>query len=443
MSYYSRRGNRPAAVPSKSSHSHIINDKVVDEYLGQCSFPKTGDEVDFSDHNLIDFESLKTSKMKNVIAFDSGYSDIVVRKEFPSSRISFFQFGALVFKIEDLDNIEHKPFIAPEDMAKLKSLERQKLVVPVKNIRFETEGTLTHSVRKTIHDFMCRGDTKLVEALKWLIFEEYAKPIDSWSLASCPHCEGTNILLQRSSMNPDFTFSCSHCVGCLYLIDVFRLHEAIDDELGAGGILGYLSSALEQILLIYILKSFLEITPDTISETLLIKNGPLAFFGQTANLHKPMRKLCSWLEENYDLTLVGLEKSGPFVEHADEISRKMKSGQVLLLDNDYIYKYITPGKADPDKPYGSTSYYSSKIIYKTNSGNMYVISLPTKSSLLKLKREDFHRFDEVLTNVQKLKCDMYDSSLIPVALANKLVSLSNHPSTQILHKFAVSKVGKH
>ena len=442
MSYVSRRGKRPVANSSKSSHSHIINDKIVDKYLDQCNFPKTEDEVDLLSHKVIDFNALENSKIKNVIACDGGYSDVFVRKEFPSSKISFFQFGALAFKIEDLESLEQKPFIAPQDMAKLKDLERYKLVVPVKNISFSEAGTLTHSVRKTIHDFMCDGDDMLIEALQWLIFEEYDTPLESWTLASCPHCEEANISLRRSDMGSDFTFSCPACAGNLYLVDVLRLHEAIDDELGAGGVLGYLSSALEQLLVVYILKSLLEITPDTISETLLIKNGPLAFFGQTANLHKPMRKLCTWFEKKHDLALVGLEKSGPFVEHADEISRKMQNGQVLMLDNEYIYKYITPGKADPDKPYGSTSYYGSKIIYKTDSGSMYVISLPTRSSLLKVEKDDFHCFDEVLTNVQKLKCDMYDSALIPVALANKLVSLSNHPSTQILCKFAASKVGK-
>lgn len=442
MSYTNRRGNRPATALSKTSHSHIINDEIVDQYLDQCSFPKTEDEVDLLDHNVIDFNALNISKIKNVIAFDGGYSDVVVRKEFPSSKISFFQFGALFFKIEDLEGLEEKPFIAPEDMARLKSIERKKLVVPVKNIKFADESTLTHSIRKTIHDFLCEGDNNLAEALKWFIFEEYNTPTQSWSMASCPHCEGTNIDLQRSKMCQNFTFSCTNCNGTLYLVDVLRLHEAIDDELGASGILGYLSSALEQLLIVFILKNLLEITPETISETLLIKNGPLAFFGQTANLHKPMRKLCVWLEDKHDLTFVGLEKSGPFVEHADEISGKMKNGQALLLDNEYIYKYITPGKANPDKPYGSTSYYSHKIIYKTDYGSMYVISLPTKSSLLKVVTTDFNCFDEALTNVQKLKCDMYDSSLIPVALANKLVSLSNHPSTQILHKFAISKVSK-
>ena len=66
MSYVSRRGKRPVANSSKSSHSHIINDKIVDKYLDQCNFPKTEDEVDLLSHKVIDFNALENSKIKNV-----------------------------------------------------------------------------------------------------------------------------------------------------------------------------------------------------------------------------------------------------------------------------------------------------------------------------------------------------------------------------------------
>ena len=37
------------------------------------------------------------------------------------------------------------------------------------------------------------------------------------------------------------------------------------------------------------------------------------------------------------------------------------------------------------------------------------------------EKGDFHNIDLILQNVDKLKCDMYDNALLPVALANKLV----------------------
>ncbi|MFW6184346.1 MAG: NurA domain-containing protein, partial [Chloroflexota bacterium] len=115
-------------------------------------------------------------------------------------------------------------------------------------------------------------------------------------------------------------------------------------------------------------------------------------------------------------------------------------GTILLLDNDYIYKYIIPGKSDPSNPYGRTTYYSSKLIYKTRAGEMYVASLPTEDILIAPKENDLRNLQAILTNLEKLKCDMYDSALVPVALVNKLVSLSNHPSSRILQRFAVDSI---
>ena len=53
---------------------------------------------------------------------------------------------------------------------------------------------------------------------------------------------------------------------------------------------------------------------------------------------------------------------------------------------------------------------------------------------------DFKNLPELLLNIELLRCDMYDNALMPVALANKLVSLANHPSSKILQKFAIGGV---
>ena len=55
------------------------------------------------------------------------------------------------------------------------------------------------------------------------------------------------------------------------------------------------------------------------------------------------------------------------------------------------------------------------------------------------RREDYQNLEPILVSIQKLKCDMYDDAIVPVALANKLVSLSNRPSKVLLEKFASQK----
>jgi hypothetical protein len=444
MAYASKYGRLPTEYASKSAHSQVVNDPLVRAFLEKCSLPKRADEVSFSDHRELPFEPVSDNPIRHVIAIDGGYDEVMVRSEFPSSTMCFFQFGALIFSVEDLEDLEEQPFIDPDDMTKLKRIQRLKLVLPIRNITLGDESTLTDSVRLAVHDFFRQkvDDERLDDTLRWFVFQEYGPKVSEWNLASCPICDARNVRLQRSQMTANHTFTCDSCGGEVYLTDVFRLHEAVDDELGAGGILGYVTTTLEQIILVHLIRLILKTKPAMLGQILFIKDGPLAFFGQTANMHRPMRELVKHLLDHNDLYLAGLEKSGSFVEHADEIIGKLDPGTVLILDNDYIYRYVLPGKADPANPYGRTTYYSNKLIFKTRRGWVYVVSLPTRQSLAYPTEDDLENLSEILTNIEKLRCDMYDNALVPVALANKLVSLANHPSSRILQKFAVDAIRK-
>jgi hypothetical protein len=219
------------------------------------------------------------------------------------------------------------------------------------------------------------------------------------------------------------------------------LHEAVDNELGSGGVLGYLTTTVEQMLVIHLVRLILKTKPSLLRQVLFVKDGPLAFFGQTANMHKPVRTLVRYLFQNHNLFMAGLEKSGAFVEHADQVASLMKPDTALVLTNDYIYRYVIPNSGDPSSPYGRTTYYGHKVIFKTASGGMYVVTVPTNEQKISPTYKDLNNLEIILTNIQMLRCDMYDNSLIPVALANKLVSLANHPSSRVLQRFATESVG--
>lgn len=443
MGYTSRRGRRPNEYASKSAHGHVIQDVTVQEFLARCSLPKRAGEVKLSEHVTVPFEPVPDNPIRHVIAVDGGYNEVAVQKEFPSATVCFFQFGALVFSVADLDQLDEQPFIDPDDIAKLKRIQRVKLILPVRNVALRAEGSLTRSVRRAVYDFFCKAmdDGRLIETLRWFLFEEYAGGVPTWTLASCPECGGRSVPLALSTMAGDHTLACPECKGRVYLTDVFRFHEVVDDELGAGEILGYLTTTVEQMILVHLIRTVLRTKPVLLEEILFIKDGPLAFFGQTANMHRPMRALVKFLFERHNLYLAGLEKSGAFVEHADEIAELLGSGSVLILDDDYVYRYVLPGKGAPANPYGSSTYYSSKLIFKTRNGQVHVVTVPTMESNPHPTENELRNLREILTNVEKLRCDMYDNALIPVALVNKLVSLANHPSTRILQKFAVDVMG--
>lgn len=434
MGYSNKYSNKPFERASKISHTDIINDEKVLNFLSRCRIPPYYKEIPDEDFKFQPLKNISENPIKNIIAIDGGYTDIYVNKDFPSSTIAFFQFGALFFKYEDLINLKNKPFIDPKDMAKLQDINKIKLIIPTKGITLNEEIDFVSSVRKTIYEFFIsqpeedKKEDKFIEILKWLIFENYKSSDfnNSWHLATCPHCnEGVDI--QEKNLLNNYTFVCPHCSGSIYFTDILRLHEVIDNELGATGILGYITTTIEQIIIVYLIKCILKMKPFLLGNTLFIKDGPLVFFGQTANLHKPMRKLINYLNKEHNIYLVGLEKSGSFVEHAEQIRKKIPPKHFLLLGNKYIYKYIIPSVKKND-PYGSSSYYSHKLIFKSEDNNMYVVSIPNIEAKIEPQITDYINIEEILYNITALKCDLYDNSIIPIAMVNNLVSIANTSS---------------
>lgn len=446
MSYGNDYTNKPFERASKTAHTNIINDRDVQNFLSSCHIPPFEESIEHEDMTIIELKELESNPIKNIIAIDGGYTNVYVKEDFPSSTIAFFQFGALFFKYCDLLEMESKPFIDPDDYAKLNNIQRIKLVVPTKGITLGDEPDLINSVRKAVFEFFSTQPEEkgLLSALKWLLFEEYNIHSESpiWHLASCPSCcEGVDI--SSYDLDRESKLRCPHCKQVIYLTDVFRLHEAIDNELGAGGILGYLTTAIEQLIIVFLIKQMLTIRPGLLRETLFIKDGPLAFFGQTANVHDPMRKLITFLSESNHIYLVGLEKSGSFVEHAMQIQQNVKLNHILLLGNRYIYKYIIPGSPSDSAPYGRSTYYGHKLIFKSNNDNVYVATIPGIKAKSEPDMSDYLNIHIVLNNVAALKCDLYSSSLVPIVLANKLVSLADHPSADLLKSFAQSRITNH
>lgn len=447
------RSNKPNEWASKINHTKIINDPFIREFIKNCSLPQNADELDIK--NNLKCEKISSDVINSIqhfIAVDGGYTVVEPIKNFPSSQFAYFQFGAIFFSVNDLDNLSKKPFIFPEDMNKLHNLKPFKLALPIKNILSHNQYSLKQSIRKTIYDFFMekRDDSCFMETLKWFIFEEYSnKPLDKYDLASDPYLDINigSISLIKSKMNSDYTFETQN--GIIYLTDIFRFHEVIDEDHGASGILGYLTRLIEQLILVHYIRFVYMNGVWALKEILFITDGPLSFSGQTANMHKPMRNLCRYLNDNYHIFLVGIEKSGPFVDHANEIAFNPKDAPILklgaytLLSNQYIYKYITLGDSS-NMHYGSTSYYGGKVIFHTHDNQVIVLTVPTpsKESILAPIKQNYMNLDIVLLNLEKLRCHMYDDSVIPIALANKLVSLSNQPSNVLLEKFTTEVLKK-
>ncbi len=463
MAYSSLHGRKPMERASKISHTNIIASEEVKNLLADCTIPRPADTETVQ--GLLARVPLPTNQtIKHVIAVDGSFREALVRDEFPSATVTFFAFGPLIFKLDDLRQLDRETFIAPEDLAKLKKIQRFQLALPTRNISRNGLG-LQDSIRLTLHEFLAHpvdGDKSLYDTLRWLLFRRWTTAPDARRiLRHCPNESVNGCTREEIALTPDTSYrsECTNCGGPIYLADVLRLHELVDDEQGASRITSYLLSALETLALVHVIHALWEMKPILLREFLFIKDGPLALFGQVFTLADPLRELANFLASYRDpsdqskvlplLNVVGLEKSGSFVEHAAHIETSLDkalaeakaegnfAGIVLPLSNEYIYKYVVPGDPGGTITYGQNTYWGGKMIFKAKDGSTYVATVPTlgghKSDP---KFNDYINLADVLAGVSELRCSMYDNALIPVALANRLVSLSEVPSSRILENFA-------
>lgn len=447
---YSSKGRKPIERASKIAHIEIIKNPEVQAYIGKCILPSAPDS-DSIESMLTDLKDVDLTEVSVVIAIDGGYTETFVREQFPSASIAFFTFGPLLFSLADLRALDCKRFIAPEDLHKLKQIERYTLVLPTKGIRHSGEPSLSATIRRAVYDFFekKRGPERdqLLTSLKWFLFRQWKQPPDEnlqVDLERCPYgCGHGSITFSHAQATMK---NCPSCGQPVYLTDCFRLHERVDEEMGGSGINAYVMNVLEQLVLVHLIHNILLMKPSLLRNVLFIKDGPLAFFGLVAPLYRPMRELVEHLLNEPSgptgpiLRVVGLEKSGAFVEHATTIQDRMRPGSFFIAGDSYIRRHVIPG-GGADAIYGQNTYYGQKVIFRALGRDMYVATVPARTYKAEPEPSDIPYLQEILALLTELRCSMYDNALIPVALANKLVSLSEFPSQRILTTF-VRQIGK-
>ena len=442
MAYGQVRGRRPFERASKIAHAEILSNPTVQAFVEGCTLPSAppADKL----KGLLQALPAGDGRVSTIVAIDGGSTEVPVRKEFPSASIGFLTFGPLLLTLKDLALVDSQNFIGPEDMVRFRNIERYSMTLPLKGVRSDGAASFSEGVRNTVHQFLGETHPELLKALRWLVFREWLPQATrpSWSVVRCPHwtCNGGAITFKSDSPSQ---IPCSACGRPVYLADALRLYERVDEELGAAGILGYLLTALEQLVLVHLVRSVWEMKPALLREILFVKDGPLAFFGVTAPLHEPMRDLMIFLGTQDGgqplLNLVGLEKSGPFVEHAILIEPLLAPRQYFLLNNEYIYRYVQPG--DPaEQFFGRNTYYGAKLIFKGDARDTYVATVPNGTYQANPTFDRLFNGAEVLQVVSQLRCSMYDNALVPIVLANRLVSLADVPSSEILARFAAKKI---
>jgi hypothetical protein len=180
-------------------------------------------------------------------------------------------------------------------------------------------------------------------------------------------------------------------------------------------------------------------------------DGPLALFGHPAWLSAAISAELQRINAEVrtltgrDLVIVGVEKTGTFVAHFDEIDQTENPGEerfssrsYFLLTDDYIKHRII--YSDSPKRYGTDTYFGRKFFYKTDSGARIVASIPfLEASQDTLDSNDiglYPSFATVCALLDKLVSCRYPNALAPLVSAHAQAAIPLHLGAKVLEQLA-------
>ena len=404
---------------------------------------------------------IKTSEMptsrwqpKFVIAIDGSYQETFVETGYPGAEVGYVTTAAVVMdmaKIKDLDT--HRP-VNPKLFRETEKVGSIDSAFPGCNIVVDSEKSAKRSLRKLLFETL--DEIRLFEKGESLL-ETYEALLEHKPEGKEPDCpyfeEGDCQADDEKFLRKKGSYLCQ-CKNenTLYSTDALRVHERMVPDSANGEMFGEIMQVLERIVVIHILRAFKQ--QDALwllKDTGIVIDGQLAVFGSPAWLHSAIREELYLINEaaksiiGQDLLIIGIEKSGTFVNHFERIDQDEHGGQgkfppqtVSLLSDGYIKKNII--FSESNKAYGADTHFGRKLFYKTASGARLVASLPflndSHRDMTNAKPIQFPRLSDALSLLDQLVSSRYPNSLSPLISAHAEAAIPMNIGSRVLEEMA-------
>ena len=389
-----------------------------------------------------------------VIAIDGSHQETFVETGYPGAEVGYVTTAAVVMdmaKIKELDS--HRP-VNPKLFRVTEKVGSIDSAFPGCNIVIDSEKSAKRSLRKTLFETL--DEIRLFEKGESLLetYEALLEHKPEGTEPDCPYFKEEDCLAENKKyQRKKGTYLCQcQNANTLYSTDALRVHERMVSDSANGEMFGEIMQVLERIVVIHILRAFKQ--QDALwllKDTGIVIDGQLAVFGSPAWLHSAIRDELYIINEavkstiGQDLLIIGIEKSGTFVNHFERIDQDKYGGQgkfppqtVSLLTDEYIKKNII--FSESTKAYGSDTHFGRKLFYKTASGARLVASLPflndLHSDMTSANPNQYPRLSDALGLLDQLVSSRYPNSLSPLISAHAEAAIPMNIGSRVLEEMA-------
>lgn len=386
-----------------------------------------------------------------ILAIDGSYTEVDVKTGYPGAKVGYCTAASVLLDLHLIGELDAERPVDPVEFRKTEQAASVDAALPGSNVVTRRQNSARASFREELYDLF--ADIVLDEDDGTTLLSTYEALLELKPKSNpqrCPYSESHDCDAQFTV--PTGCTTCPNCGRPIYSTDALRIHERFRDIGTNGEAFGLVMQVLERLLLIHFLRCFerRDLLHRLTSLAFFI-DGPLAVFGPpawlSATISRELKRLNHKVQASscQDLLILGIEKTGAFVQHFEEIDQTEMPGQQLfsarqymLLTDDYIKGRIQ--HSDSQKRYGEDTYFGRKFFYKTESGARIVASIPFLSEAQDTISTDdislYPQFATVCTLLDRVVSSRYANSVSPLIAANAQAAIPLQLGSKVLTQLA-------
>lgn len=453
----------PNERASRLGHVPVVNNQAVQDAFARWRVAQAAPEDESRITSLCTpltdlAHSQRSNDIRFAITVDGSDTEVEATREHPTVKIGYVRVAASFVDLERLAAAGAGEFVDPIALRRSHqhaafdgALPGSGLVRPgesgVDTWRQELDQTLSST----------QFDADSAQTLSDMLLALHgnpSSPATHVAVRRCPTCRAKDDDFHQGSIRvPVAGTSCPVCGAKVLLADVLRTHEEYASEGSNQSALTRFMLVAERLTMLGYMQLFYDNPAgvDTFRQTIFMTDGPLALHGVVAPLKRRFQDYFAELATHCESNglsaaplVVGVEKTGRFVEHAELIRELIPVGHVMNLNTDYINRMT--GRPAGNQ-YGTDEFYGRRFIYRTQSGDPIVITLPPVPGVSPYEGDDaddmsnYPALRPICEVLDRVRTRLYPNAVIPVALAHSAASLPLGVGQSVLRAMSQSRLG--
>ena len=380
----------------------------------------------------------RQNDIRRIVAVDGSTVTKAVQNGFPMAEAALFNAAVIVIKVDELQRFDRDNIPSPSELRDLERVETMSAVLPGQNVvgRSAEQDTPKKFFRQTVREELNFKLDDDHESLLETFHAIAANAIRDNTTFQCPieDC-GQGSVGKVPRRTTDGPCECDRKIP-LYSTDSLRMHERFHDHGTCEQAFTAFRMVTEHLLMVNIIRYFQrKLPPSCFDRTAFVIDGPLAIFGMPAWLKDHVQAEMTRIHKELTqagrpgLLLMGIEKTGQFTEHLEELDwretegqrQRLTNGTALVPTTEYVYRHIAPNP-NSTKAYGQAVHYGRKIMYKSRNGQHAVLMTPIVNRVgdepNSTSLNAFPRLGDALDIIDDLYSHLYSDGFIPLIRAN-------------------------